>query len=272
MALKKKAELVAGEAAMDIQEISFGTVTFNLLGTSPLIVHRFSTKARQELLMPSRRKNAAERAQTLKHDPVKEFQECFYRTRGVKPQTFCHIPTGMISRAIADVAIDIPGATKSAIARLTSVTTPTLHLYGVPNLHMTMVRSSDINRTPDVRTRPIFEQWAIPGVTVKYMRGALTDKMVGNLLAAAGTLVGIGDWRPQRKGGSMGQFMLVPDNDKDLKELMKAGGYHAQKEAWEEPDCYDDETLELLQWFDAQVSERDIEPSASGKGEADENS
>ncbi len=49
------------KSAEFIKAIHFDTIDIRILGTSPLIMHRFSRKAWQELLLPSGRKNEAER-------------------------------------------------------------------------------------------------------------------------------------------------------------------------------------------------------------------
>jgi hypothetical protein len=115
MAVKKK------EASIEIAKISMGTVKMCILGTSPMIMHRFSFKAWQELLFPSGRKNAAEKAENLKHDPLNEFREAIYRNRDASEPTAIHIPAGAFSAALASAALDIPGASKSQIMRLCSV-------------------------------------------------------------------------------------------------------------------------------------------------------
>jgi hypothetical protein len=245
------------ESAVEIQEIVMKEVTVNIIGTSPLILHRFSDKARRELLLGGRKKNVAELQTTLKHDPLAEYRECLYRNRKRDGLTLFHVPKGMVSRTLADVAVDIPGATKAAMDRLTSISTPTLFLFGVPKLFTTMARNSDMAKTPDVRTRPILEHWAVPSITIKYVSGMLTDRKVINLLSAAGSLVGIGDWRPQRKGGEYGAFRVCGDNDPALRKIIAEGGFDAQQAAYNSPEYYDDETEELITWFNEQIAERE---------------
>lgn len=59
-----------------------GAATFFIVGTSPLVLNRLSEKAKRELLLPRGRKNTAERASTLKHDPRAEFADSVYRWSG----------------------------------------------------------------------------------------------------------------------------------------------------------------------------------------------
>lgn len=251
---------------MVIDPIKTRRIIVNIVGTSPLIMHRFNQKAWQELLLPSGRKNQAALDAGLKHDPLTEYRGCFYRNRNPKAPTLFHVPNGMIHGALTSAALDIEGVARSKLERLTSIATPDIHLYGVPKLAMHMVRNSDMNRTPDVRTRPVFDRWAISGIAIEYKVNPLGDSQIINLFAAAGVIIGIGDWRPQ-KGGPFGKFRLADANDKELKELTARAGRSAQQSAYDSPDEYDDDTEELLTWFNAEISRREKDvPSDLPKG------
>ena len=246
--------------AIVINEIETEVVKFNVVGTSPLIMHRFASKAWQELLFPSPEKNKAERAQTLKHDPLAEYRECMYRNRDAKRQTLFHLPNGMFHGAMTSAAIDMPGAKRAQMERLTRVTDVNIDLYGVPQMFMAMVRNSDMARTPDVRTRAIFPQYAC-SVSVRYVRGMITQRAIANLFGAAGFIVGIGDWRPQR-GGPYGSYRLVADNDKEFVSITRNQGRAAQQAAYDNPTYYDDDTRDLMRWFQAELTRREKSASA----------
>ena len=157
--------------------------------------------------------------------------------------------------ALRSAALDIPGANKSQIGRLTYVNGEFTPIYGVPKLFMSIVRSADMNRTPDVRTRAIVPEWACK-LSVTYVQPLLRDQAVANLLAAAGISIGVGDWRPEKGAGAYGQFALVSADDADFVRICKTGGRAAQMAAMEDPDCHDEETAELLSWFDKEVKVR----------------
>lgn len=248
-------QLVSKTETVTITEIKTRGVIFNIVGTTPFYMHRFAFKAWQQLLLPPRKKNRAERETSLKHDPVEEFRGACYRNRNPKAPALFHIPSGMIHQAIAAAALDMPGATRAAIERLVSVSTLQLDLYGIPYLKVDMVRSSDMNRTPDVRTRPLFPRWAVKGVCLDYKVDPLNDSQLLNLVGAAGVIVGIGDNRPQ-KGGPNGKFRLAAANDKELADICAKEGREAQQKAWDNPPEYDEETAELLSWYNAEIASR----------------
>jgi hypothetical protein len=240
---------------MVIESIRIGSMQAFLLGTSPLIMHRFSKKAREELLLPRGELNRAEKAEHLKHDPMAEFRESIYRNRNANEPTFIHFPSGAFGKAMASTALDIPGATKAQMARLTNVVSTQVNLYGVPQLYMSMVRNSDIGHTPDIRTRAIFPEWCC-GLTAEFVATLIKEGQCGNLLSAAGRIRGIGDWRPE-KGGMHGMFRLVDADDPELKRIMKEGGREAQMAAFANPQYYDYETEELMLWFIEECKRRE---------------
>lgn len=104
-----------------IHEIQSGVLRFNLLSTSAMIMNRFQQKAWQELLFPSQQKNRAERAQTLKHNPLEEFRGAVYRNRDPNTPAMIHVPPGAFHGALAEAALRLPGSTKTEIKQLTKI-------------------------------------------------------------------------------------------------------------------------------------------------------
>lgn len=240
---------------IEVNAIEMHEAVFCCVGDSPLIMNRFNAKAWHELLFPSKTKNRAERDQSMKHDPLGEFRGAVYRNRDPKMPTLIHVPVGSFHAAMASAALDLPGTTKARIERLTRVLDVQINLYGVPQIFCAMVRNSDISRTPDVRTRPIFPQWACK-VRMKYAKSILTERTISNLFGAAGMIIGIGDWRGE-KGGSFGSWRTVQEDDPEYKQILKHQGRVAQAAALERPTYFDQDTEELLLWFEAEVIRRE---------------
>jgi hypothetical protein len=247
---------------IEVNEIHASRVHFHLLGTSPLICNRFQQKAWQELLLPSLSRNQAALEQSLKHDPFAEFRGSVYKNRDPKTKALVHMPNGAFHKAICHAALDIPGAKKAQIERLTKVVDVNIDLFGIPSIFCAMVRNSDISRTPDVRTRAIFQEWAV-GVTVQYITAIITERSVVNLAGASGKIIGVGDWRSQ-KGGNFGAYDVVGADNADWNRIVKTQGRVAQQKAFATPIFYDEETEELLVWFEQEIQRRE----AMGKTEA----
>jgi hypothetical protein len=237
---------------ISILAISQAAVTLHVLGTTPLVYNRMAEKARRELLLPRGRKTAADRAATLKHNPLEEYRASVYRyTDDTQPTRLC-FPAPAFKSALATAALDLPGARKAQIGRLTWVAGTEVEIYGVPKLMMSVVRSADPNRTPDIRTRAVVPRWACK-VTINYVQPQLSAQSIANLLSAAGVLVGIGDFRQEKGKGSYGQFQLVEATDMEWCDVVLNGGRKAQDAALEHPKPYDAETAEQLDWFGAEI-------------------
>lgn len=234
------------------------SVSVVLLGISPLISNPLSAKAQHELLFPQGRKTSGERANSLKHDPIAEFRQSIYSFSDPKSPTLAGFPAAATKKAMSSAALDIPGAKKAQIGRLVWVPGSMLPLYGVPKVFMTNVRSADMNRTPDMRTRCIFAEWAIP-MDVVFVSPMLNATTVINLLVAAGMFINIGDWRGEKGSGNYGQFDVLSSEqaakDERVASLMKQGRA-AQLAAVAAPEPYDDSTAANLEWFDMQLKLR----------------
>ena len=249
------------EEVAEVLEVSQGKIDCYVIGTSPLVLNRMSEKAKRELLMPKGRKTAVEKATQLKHIPIDEYRASAYRLSDPKADTLLAVMATSFKGALRNAALDLPGAKKSQVGRLTYIDGDYIGIYGVPQLYMAIVRSADMNKTPDVRTRAIVPEWAAR-FTVTYVKPLITAQAVANLLAAAGLTMGIGDGRPEKGAMSYGQFRLVGPNDETFKRIVKEGGRVAQEASMESPDFYDDETAELMAWFDEERARRAKQGSA----------
>jgi hypothetical protein len=258
MAAPKKA---ADSGEIQILEVVKGRMDFCILGTSPLIMNRMSQKVWFELLAPKGKKTAVEKASSLKHDPIKEFRDSPYRIADEKAPTLLALLPTAFKRAMGTAALDTPGAKKAQIGRLVYIEGEQLPVYGVPKVFMAITRSADMNRTPDVRTRAILPEWAC-SLSITFTKPILREQSIANLLAAAGFQSGVGDWRQEKGSGSYGSFKLVADDDKDFKRIVATQGRAAQQAALDEPEAYNEETREMLGWFDAEIARRGFKVAA----------
>ncbi len=254
MATKKNT--VSAVETVDILKVERGNLNLCILGSSPIICNRMSEKAKRELLMPKGRKTAVERATTLKHNPIEEYRASAYTLKPDAPTLLAVLSTAF-KGSMSTAALDLPGTKKAQIGRLTYVNGDYVGIYGVPQLFMSIVRSADMNKTPDVRTRAIVPQWACR-LSVTFIRPLMRENAVANLLAAAGMSIGVGDWRPEKGKGNYGQFEIVREDDERFVEIIATGGREAQIKGLETPECYDDETASLLSWFDDELQRRNI--------------
>jgi hypothetical protein len=240
---------------IDINPIEMTQLGLWVVGTTPFICNRQSEKVKRELLMPKGRKTAADKAQSLKHDPLEEYRASPYILPNEDAPTLLAALATSFKKSMMSAALDVPGAKKAQIGRLLRVEGERLPLYGNPHLFMSTTRSADIAKTPDVRTRGIVTPWAVP-LTITFPRAAIKEKAVVNLLAAAGMFAGVGDWRTEKGSGNYGSFRVANQQDKELKQIVKDGGRKVQVAAMADAPCYDDETANLLTWFQQELVER----------------
>lgn len=257
MATKKRAH----DDSIHIIEVQTSELTVAIVGTTPLILNRLSEKAKHELLLPAPRKTQADKDSTLKHEPLKEFRSSPITLDDPTAPTLLGIPATALKGAMRTAALDLPGANKSQIGRLTYIAGEHIGVYGIPQIYSTVVRSADVKRTPDVRTRCIVPRWAALA-TITYVRPIIRDQSIANLVAAAGITVGVGDFRPEKGAGNYGQFTVVGADDERLLELMRTGNRAAQVKAMADPQAYDEQTEELLAWFDVEVRRRGFKVAA----------
>jgi hypothetical protein len=254
------------EAEISVLEISQGEVSFCVVGTAPLVFNRMSEKAKRAILMPRGRMNDADKASNMKHDPVREYRDSVYRHFDVRP-TRLKFPAPAFKGVMRTAALDLPGAKKTEIGRLTWVVGDYVDIYGVPELKMGAVRMADPKRTPDIRTWATIREWCCL-VTVRFVQPKLTARAVANLQAAGGVIAGIGDGRQEKGMLNQGTFRLAEQDDPDFLRIVAAGGRVAQDAALENYRCYDAETEELLEWYKAEVLRRGreaAEPKAERK-------
>lgn len=255
MAAKKTTATSPEQEITDILKVTTGTFECCIVGTSPLILNRMSEKSWRQLLMPSPKKNAVEKMTTLKHNPIEEYRASVYAVKDDSAPTYLAHLTTAFKGALRSAALDMPGAKKSQIGRLTYIAGELVGIYGVPKLFMAIVRSADMAKTPDVRTRAIVPAWACR-ISVTYVQPLIRAQAIGNLLAAAGLTIGIGDGRPEKGAMSYGQFRLTDEKDPEYLSILTSGGRAVQMEAIENPVPYDDETASILSWYHDELSRR----------------
>ena len=239
---------VVKQSEITIEKLGVGTASVWIKGESPLIYNAMSAKARHELLMPRGRKTAAQKATMLKHEPVEEYRNSVYRTDDNKSDTRLMFPATAFKNSAIGAIRHMPtaGVTMVQMKQLLWVKGDTVSMYGVPKLFMSVVRSADMNKTPDVRTRAILTEWCCC-LSINYVVPNLNETSLARLLEAGGLLNGVGDFRQEKGKGNYGQFRLA---DKDeCESIIKSGGIKAQDAALKTPECYDVESRELLAWF-----------------------
>jgi hypothetical protein len=224
-----------------------------IVGTSALCVNRMAEKAKHELVFPARKSNRADKESRLKHNPVQEFRDSAYVWEDDERTRLC-LPSRMLHKSMIEAAAATPGATKTELSWLLSIDSEFIPVWGIPKVSMKIVRQSGIGRAPDTRFRCLLPQWATI-IDLNYLASRIDQTNVLNLVAGAGMLMGIGDFRAQ-KAGPWGRFRLCSDDDPQFVDIIKNGGKAAQEEALEAAEPVDYEAEEILSYYGEQLEKR----------------
>lgn len=200
------------DAQVHVDRIDAETVTVPIRGITPLIVNRFSEKAKQEMLDGFQGRKSPKQPM----DPDKLYQAAFYRTKSgygfpavaFKACTVCaaRFYGKSVSMTGLRQALFMRGVLTDADAQ------PLFEIEGEPRMREDYVRHQS---TTSLRYRPEFPEWSSV-LTVVYVRSLLTRDSVLSLIDAGGMGVGVGEWRPE-KGGDFGTFTI--DDSRDVEVL-----------------------------------------------------
>lgn len=241
---------------INVQALRQHMVTLRVIGVAPLFQNRMSAKVKQGLLTGSKKKTTAEKA-AIKHDPINEYRNSMELIRDPDSPTLLGVRSVAIKSAMADAAIETAGMTKAGTQRLLRIPGDLTALYGTPMLRLDVVRSADVARTPDIRSRAFLPRWGAE-LTVGYFSPQLSAHAVVALLTNAGQLIGIGDYRQQKGKGSFGLFRVIGEEDDDAEwdDLVNNHGRAAQVAAYDDPQFADQETEELMEFYHAELARR----------------
>jgi hypothetical protein len=192
-----------------IEQPKHFSVSLELTGTSSLIQNNFSQKAVEEML----RKHMGLNVQREKKKP----SDCLERATIRNVDNRVCIPPAAIKKAMLTAAMQVKGLKKTQLRTAIFVegqSIPITFERMIPR--MDMVRTSGMNRQPDVRFRPEFQGWKTR-LTVVFS-DFIGAQSVVDLLNRAGT-VGVGEWRPE-KDGTFGTF-VVSRNIVSTKEIQE---------------------------------------------------
>jgi len=182
----------------------FEKAVFRLIGDSPYVQHKFSTKVMRQI---AEQHEAGQRARKNKAKEARdfdaEFQSCLHRL----PDGGYGIPASGFRDGLIS-ACRLVGF-KMTIAKLSVFIipdgydqedgTPLIRLEGEPKAFTSPVRLS--TGVIDIRCRPIFSNWAA-NVTVMWDADQFSVEDVTNLFARMGAQVGIGEGRADSKNSN----------------------------------------------------------------------
>lgn len=221
-AIKKEAEII------EIKPVEIKTAIIRIKGTSPLIMHKWSEKAKK-MILDKQTKATKTKGHELKI-PVADFissaywiteepvgnsdEECEAAfAEAVKNGARWGFPVTAIKQATIMAAsrndIDIKTTTLRGCFFIKGEGPDMLaEVKGcIPTMREDMVRVGGISKTADIRHRAQFDNWYMD-LEIQYnINGPVTLEQIVNLINLGGFTCGIGEWRPE-KDGSFGTYRV----------------------------------------------------------------
>lgn len=191
-------------AVAELQKINVETAAVNIRGLSPLIMHRWSEKARKEMLDKQMKKTVKKEPKS----PEEQFAASIYRLDDNR----LGFPADAFKKAM------IRGAKLIGLTMTDARTSFFVHgeycqrddrelveIKGDLQPREDMVRLN--GSTADIRFRGQVLGWSAT-LSVSYNASVTSFDQLVNMLEAAGYGVGVGEWRPE-KDGTFGRFQVV---------------------------------------------------------------
>jgi hypothetical protein len=202
------------DAQVSISRIGTETMRVPLVGTAPLIVHKFSEKAKRQMLDAMQGRKTPKVAK----DPEADYRSALYlhddggygfpviafKSATVGAARFYGKAVPMTAlRQFVFMDAEFSKASGQKLARL----------VGEPHMREDVVRVG--MGGSDLRYRPEFTEWRT-SLDVTYVSSMLTRESVLSLIEAGGMGVGVGEWRPEKKG-DFGTYQI--DETQDVEVL-----------------------------------------------------
>jgi hypothetical protein len=189
---------IAQTATINLQRIERQTAYIDIIGTSPLIVHRWTEKAKQMMLDAQQGRKVPKQPK----DPIADYEGSMYKL----PDGSHGFPTLGFKAATVTGA----GRTYGKSVKMTELRIALSFItdgIGVGGEQLTRITGEPMMRedmvrvgmgTADLRYRAQYSDWSAR-LTIRYMPH-LIDIDTVTALVDAGGINGVGEWRPERDG------------------------------------------------------------------------
>ena len=205
------------QVQVEIPDIQIKMASLRIEGTSPLIVHKFSEKARKEIL-----DKCMQKAKSGKEpkNPVQEFMQSLHWLTPM-PGEYSEEAFDAALAAGARFGFPATGIKQSAVsgAYRAGLTKDKVSVYGgfhilggelIEVLGTPRMREDYAvinNGAPEIRYRAEFPEWAM-SFDIKYNASVFSLEQIVSFFNFGGFSVGLGDWRSE-KGGIFGSYKIA---------------------------------------------------------------
>ncbi len=204
-----------------IQPVELRTATVRIRGTAPLIMHKWSEKAKKMIL-----DTQTKATKTKGHDLKVPFADFISSAYWITEEP--HGATDEECQAAFEEAVEngarwgfpvtaikqasVMAASRNDIDIKTTTLRGAFFIKGegpdmlaevkgcVPVMREDMVRVGGMSKTADIRHRAQFDDWYMDLEITYNVNGPVTLEQIVNLINLGGFTCGIGEWRPEKDG------------------------------------------------------------------------
>lgn len=204
----------AGEGTLEVKQIASQTALIPILGTAPLITHRWSEKSKRQMLDAQQGRKSPKEPR----DPEAEFQGSMYRMQleenGVTRHAYGFPSVAFKAATVSAARLFDKSVTMVQLRQLlffrgfvTPADDQALVEIILPEGAEPVMREDTVRvgQGTDLRYRAMFTDWRAE-LRVTFVPNAISKDSVLTLINAGG-MTGVGEWRPQ-KGGEYGTYEL----------------------------------------------------------------
>lgn len=188
-----------------IKPPNFGIATFNVTGTSPLVIHRFSAKTKAQMKM---KMETGKAAGSKKNREAKQTDDLYQEARYISTDGWDGFNASSIRAALIS-ACRLVGF-KMTLAKLSLFDLPDgvdaeepqirlIRIIGKPRKQEDMARVE--TGQPYVTVRAAYHDWKA-AIKIRYDADQFTLQDVTNLIMRVGQQVGLGEGRPDSKNSA----------------------------------------------------------------------
>lgn len=205
--------------AIQIDRIAAETIRVPIVGTSPLIVHNFSEKSKRQMLEAQQGKKRLKEVR----DPQAEYEAAFYRIQEEDGSLAYGFPVTAFKAATTGAARFYGKSISMTALRqflfMKGILTDgdpqqLVRIEGEPRMREDVVRLGGPSRSADLRYRPEFPEWRAV-LEVTFVTSSIDRQSVLSLIDAGGLGIGVGEWRPEKRG-EFGTYQIDADRDVEV--------------------------------------------------------
>jgi len=192
-----------GQRQVVIAPPKFETATVRLIGTAPYVQHRFSQKAKNQIMATQQAGSQARKGKTRE---AKDFDAVYKGAMYVSKDGWHGIPAAAFRNAMISACRTV--GFRMTLAKLSLFTecdgfdredgTPLVRIVkGEPRQHIARARNA--NGSVDLRIRPMWDEGWEAVLRVRWDAEQFSASDVVNLLSRVGLQIGVGEGRPDSR-------------------------------------------------------------------------